>query len=81
MLLLHCVQAAPDQTAISKHKEAVVEHSTRLADLEKATAERDEVSTRCARYEFRTWEATCSQVLQGKDCSASPHRDLSCPAR
>jgi hypothetical protein len=38
-----CVQAAPDQTAISNHKEAVAEHGTRLADLEKATAERDEV--------------------------------------
>lgn len=44
---MRTLQAAPDQTAISKHKEAVAEHGARLADLEKATAERDEVEQTC----------------------------------
>lgn len=35
-------QAAPEPGAIERHTEATAEHSARLADLEKATADRDE---------------------------------------
>lgn len=45
------LQVAPDQGAIARHKEATAEHNARLADLEKATADRDEVRNMLQKWE------------------------------